>query len=77
MFLERFQTAHCGHGTALDLVKSVTDAFPSFRDQMTLRGRPGTNYHSLVIMLNTADDNFDRYAVCFWKRAQILVAETW
>ncbi|KAJ4482380.1 hypothetical protein J3R30DRAFT_3459001 [Lentinula aciculospora] len=53
--LEEFQRQHDGQGTALDLVKMVTDTFPSFRDEVFYKGR----------------------RVCFWKRAQILVAETW
>ncbi|KAJ3731187.1 hypothetical protein DFJ43DRAFT_1080399 [Lentinula guzmanii] len=54
-FLEEFQRRHNGQGTALDLVKMVTDTFPSFRDEVFYNGK----------------------RVCFWKRAQILVAETW
>ncbi|KAH7876129.1 uncharacterized protein C8R40DRAFT_1043548 [Lentinula edodes] len=54
-FLEEFQRRHDGQGTALDLVKMVTDTFPSFRDEVFYNGK----------------------RVCFWKRAQILVAETW
>ncbi|KAJ7601207.1 hypothetical protein C8J56DRAFT_1157424 [Mycena floridula] len=54
-FLEEFQRRHNGEGTALDLVKMVTETFPSFRDQVYLDGKK----------------------VCLWKRAQILVAETW
>ncbi|KAJ3825456.1 hypothetical protein F5878DRAFT_541212 [Lentinula raphanica] len=54
-FLEEFQRRHDGQGTALDLVKMVTNTFPSFRDEVFYNGK----------------------RVCFWKRAQILVAETW
>jgi len=39
----------------MHVVRKVVDAFPSFRDQVTIDRRP----------------------VYFWKRAQILVAETW
>ncbi|KIK69773.1 hypothetical protein GYMLUDRAFT_34171 [Collybiopsis luxurians FD-317 M1] len=54
-FLDEFQRRSNGQGTALDLVKMVTDTFPSFRDEVFYEGKK----------------------VCFWKRAQILVAETW
>ncbi|KAJ8593930.1 hypothetical protein M405DRAFT_809954 [Rhizopogon salebrosus TDB-379] len=54
-FLEAFQRKHGNEGTALDLVKFVTDSFPSFRDERAFYGRQ----------------------VFFWKRPQILVAETW
>ncbi|KAF5380664.1 hypothetical protein D9757_007046 [Collybiopsis confluens] len=53
--LEEFQRRFNGQGTALDLVKMVTDTFPSFRDETFYEGNK----------------------ICFWKRAQILVAETW
>ncbi|KAI0087006.1 hypothetical protein BDY19DRAFT_321683 [Irpex rosettiformis] len=52
---EAFQRRYNGHGTALQLVKMVTETFPSFRDEITYKGRK----------------------VYLWKRAQILVAETW
>ncbi|KAL4247233.1 Queuosine 5'-phosphate N-glycosylase/hydrolase [Abortiporus biennis] len=54
-FVDEFQRAHDGQGTALQLVKKVTNTFPSFRDEVILDGR----------------------RVFIWKRAQILVAETW
>ncbi|KAJ7490310.1 hypothetical protein B0H11DRAFT_1719156 [Mycena galericulata] len=54
-FLDEFQRQHNGEGTALQLVRMVTETFPSFRDEVYLDGRK----------------------VCLWKRAQILVAETW
>ncbi|KAH9888378.1 hypothetical protein C8Q73DRAFT_668284 [Cubamyces lactineus] len=54
-FVEAFQARYAGRGTALQLVKMVTDTFPSFRDEVTYQGR----------------------RVYLWKRAQILVAETW
>ncbi|KAF5343243.1 hypothetical protein D9758_013411 [Tetrapyrgos nigripes] len=54
-FLDEFHRRHAGEGTALDLVKMVTETFPSFRDEFFFEGRK----------------------VCIWKRAQILVAETW
>ncbi|KAI8978272.1 hypothetical protein BD414DRAFT_445492 [Trametes punicea] len=53
--LQAFQKRYEGRGTALQLVKMVTDSFPSFRDEVIYRGR----------------------RVYLWKRAQILVAETW
>lgn len=50
----------------------VTETFPSFRDQVFYQGRTGVKYQlffalRLCIYLS----------VCFWKRAQILVAEIW
>lgn len=53
--IDEFKRRHDNAGTALGLVKLVTDTFPSFRDEVYYEGRK----------------------VCFWKRAQILVAETW
>ncbi|KAF8555749.1 hypothetical protein OG21DRAFT_1567225 [Imleria badia] len=54
-FLDVFQASRRGRGTALELVQTVADTFPCFRDERTLGG----------------------HRVFFWKRAQILVAETW
>ncbi|KIL62025.1 hypothetical protein M378DRAFT_187437 [Amanita muscaria Koide BX008] len=54
-FIESFYQKHDKKGTALDLVKMVTDTFPEFRDESIVDGRK----------------------VYIWKRAQILVAETW
>ncbi|KAF8903179.1 hypothetical protein CPB84DRAFT_1775043 [Gymnopilus junonius] len=54
-FLDEFQRQHDGQGASLDLVKMVTQTFPSFRDEVYYEGTK----------------------VCLWKRAQILVAETW
>jgi hypothetical protein len=54
-FLNVFQGSRHGRGTALELVETVTDSFPCFRDERSLGG----------------------HRVFFWKRAQILVAETW
>ncbi|KAG9315846.1 hypothetical protein JVU11DRAFT_3495 [Chiua virens] len=54
-FLSNFQRSRRGLGTALELVQTVVDTFPCFRDERSLGG----------------------HRVCFWKRAQILVAETW
>ncbi|KAK7468942.1 hypothetical protein VKT23_003437 [Stygiomarasmius scandens] len=54
-FLDEFQRRYEGQGSALDLVKMVTETFPSFRDEFFFEDRK----------------------VCIWKRAQILVAETW
>lgn len=53
--ISEFQKCHHGRGTALQLVKMITDTFPSFRDETTYAGR----------------------RIFIWKRAQILVAETW
>ncbi|KAI0644998.1 hypothetical protein C8Q79DRAFT_911823 [Trametes meyenii] len=54
-FIQAFRDRHNDRGTALQLVKMVTDTFLSFRDEVSYRGR----------------------RVYIWKRAQILVAETW
>lgn len=54
-FMDEFQRAHDGRGTALQMVKMVVDTFPTFRDEVWLDGRK----------------------ICYWKRAQILVAEIW
>ncbi|KAJ3573185.1 hypothetical protein NP233_g2602 [Leucocoprinus birnbaumii] len=54
-FIDEFHRRYHGQGSALDLVKMVTETFPSFKDQVSYEGR----------------------TVCFWKRAQILVAELW
>ncbi|KAF8633871.1 hypothetical protein AX15_001203 [Amanita polypyramis BW_CC] len=53
--IQSFHKRHNGQGTALDLVKMVTETFPSFRDETWI----------------------DSHKVYLWKRAQILVAETW
>ena len=37
-----FHARHAGQGTALDLVKMVTETFPSFRDETVFEGRRGT-----------------------------------
>ncbi|EJD34842.1 hypothetical protein AURDEDRAFT_117546 [Auricularia subglabra TFB-10046 SS5] len=54
-FMDEFQRAYDGRGTALQMVQMVVDTFPSFRDEVWADGRQ----------------------ICFWKRAQILVAEIW
>ncbi|KAJ8691222.1 hypothetical protein PTI98_010818 [Pleurotus ostreatus] len=54
-FMDAFQSRYNNEGTALQLVKMVTETFPSFRDEVWYEGR----------------------RVYLWKRAQILVAETW
>ncbi|EPQ50981.1 hypothetical protein GLOTRDRAFT_108278 [Gloeophyllum trabeum ATCC 11539] len=54
-FILSFQAARRDRGTALQLVRAVTHAFPTFRDETVYAGRK----------------------LYFWKRAQILVAETW
>jgi len=55
ILLQRFHYQNGGQGTCLDLVRLITNSFPSFRDEILIDGRK----------------------VYFWKRAQILVAETW
>ncbi|KAF8630944.1 hypothetical protein AX17_005301 [Amanita inopinata Kibby_2008] len=44
-FIEAFHKRHDGKGTALDLVKMVTETFPSFRDETHLNGRKGQTEH--------------------------------
>lgn len=71
-FLNTLQEEHQGRATALHLVKKVTDTFPSFRDEVSFEGRRGETKSS------TASFAADvQYKVCLWKRAQILVAESW
>jgi hypothetical protein len=65
-FIDEFHRQHHGLGSALDLVKMVTDTFPSFRDQVWYQGRTGED--TLITIY---------FSVYFWKRAQILVAELW
>ncbi|KAL1727142.1 hypothetical protein EV714DRAFT_286708 [Schizophyllum commune] len=38
-FIDAFHARHTGQGTALDLVKMVTETFPSFRDETMFEGR--------------------------------------
>ncbi|KAL1760208.1 hypothetical protein FB107DRAFT_203422 [Schizophyllum commune] len=38
-FIDAFHTRFSGQGTALDLVKMVTETFPSFRDETAFEGR--------------------------------------
>ena len=71
-FLDVFQASRRGRGTALELVQAVTDVFPCFRDERTLGGHRGA-YPRLI---SCSFPHCSR-AVFFWKRAQILVAETW
>ncbi|EIN12572.1 hypothetical protein PUNSTDRAFT_81854 [Punctularia strigosozonata HHB-11173 SS5] len=54
-FIKSWRSRYGDHASVLDLVRMVTDTFPSFRDEQPFNGR----------------------TVRFWKRAQILVAETW
>ncbi|KAK7040162.1 hypothetical protein VNI00_009968 [Paramarasmius palmivorus] len=68
--LLELQRRHDGQATAIDLVKLITDTFPSFRDEVYLDGRKGKAQGPLPIAM-PAD------LVCIWKRAQILVADTW
>ncbi|GJE98991.1 queuosine salvage family protein [Phanerochaete sordida] len=54
-FYDAFAARTQREGTALQLVKTVAETFPSFQDSTVYAGQ----------------------RVYFWKRAQILVAETW
>jgi hypothetical protein len=40
-FFDEFQRRHDGQGTALDLVKMVTQTFPAFRDEVDYEGTKG------------------------------------
>nr|VWP01132.1 Cytochrome P450 monooxygenase AKT7 (EC (AK-toxin biosynthesis protein 7) [Ganoderma boninense] len=73
-FIQAFRLRYNDRGTALQLVKMVAETFPPFRDEYVLNGRRGKSspIHSLT---PSSADPF--LAVCIWKRAQILVAETW
>lgn len=71
-FQREFQRRHDGEGTALDLVKMVTETFPCFRDEVYFEGRKGGPNKSCPSSLS-----LNLRTVCFWKRAQILVAEMW
>ena len=46
-FLNEFQRRHHGQGSALDLVKMVTETFPCFQDETYYEGRKGKNATSL------------------------------
>ena len=50
----------------------VTESFPSFRDETWVGNRKGLSDISLYL-----PHEFDFLLVCLWKKAQILVAETW
>ncbi|KAF9046548.1 hypothetical protein BJ165DRAFT_1527632 [Panaeolus papilionaceus] len=76
-FLTEFQRRHNGNGTALDLVKMVTEVFPSFRDEVYYENKKGLNLSRSSPPNNFAHRLVLKYSVCFWKRAQILVAEIW
>lgn len=58
-------------GSAVALVNRVVDDLPSFRDEALYRGRRGE--------LASVDESpaLTPALVRFYKRAQILVAETW
>lgn len=60
--------------TALQLVEMVTEAFPSFRDEAVCNGRRGACLERATHWRMSLHLEFSVY---FWKRAQILVAETW
>ena len=64
-----------GKGTALQLVKAVVNTFPSFRDETIYEGHKGL-YPPSATRLAPAD-TISQSIVYLWKRAQILVAETW
>lgn len=50
----------------------VVGTFPSFRDEAVYEGQKRA-YRCIVLLRKTLTSP----AVCFWKRAQILVAEAW
>lgn len=72
-FIDEFQRRYNGEGTALELVIMVTETFPSFKDEVYFEGRKGERW--LHILRNSMVST--PLLVCLWKRAQILVAETW
>lgn len=84
-FIDEFHRIHDGQGSALDLVKMVTATFPSFRDEVYYEGHKGM-FSSLMCGTVPNGSIFVYHShlcksrlpiVCLWKRAQILVAETW
>jgi hypothetical protein len=82
-FMEAFQRRYDNDGTALQLVQMVTDTFPSFRDDHWFEGRRSqyltflSSPFPLPPIAYMRTDSTNRRTVFFWKRAQILVAETW
>lgn len=70
--MDAFQSRHNSEGTALQLVKMVVETFPSFRDEVWYEGRKGQM--NVVASLVSYPNHLIVY---LWKRAQILVAETW
>lgn len=55
----------------------VTEVFPSFRDEVYYENKKGLNLSRSSPPNNFAHRLVLKYSVCFWKRAQILVAEIW
>lgn len=74
-FMQAFRHRHSDRGTALQLVKMVADTFPPFRDEHMLHGQRGTPRP--LALIRVADLTASFCLVYIWKRAQILVAETW
>jgi Potential Queuosine, Q, salvage protein family len=73
-FLTFIQKANSHSTSAVDLVLEITKVFPTFRDQISYQGHEGTSAYKLASPLSS---HTDAPAVILWKRAQILVADTW
>lgn len=48
-FLDEFQRQHHDQGTSLDLVKMVTQSFPSFRDEVFYENTKGTRSQAFFL----------------------------
>ncbi|KAH9935106.1 uncharacterized protein BXZ73DRAFT_45440 [Epithele typhae] len=75
-FVQAFRKRYNDCGTALQLVQMVTETFPSFRDEHVYNGRRGLvdpRFHRHAVLLSSPSLMYSAH----WKRAQILVAETW
>jgi Potential Queuosine, Q, salvage protein family len=72
-FIQKFQGDNLDQATALDLVLQITKTFPTFRDQINYQGSEGNR----CINSQNLSSQPSSLTVIFWKRAQILVAETW
>jgi hypothetical protein len=73
-FIEAFQRRYNYDASGLQLAQMVTDTFPSFRDEHWFEGRRSLFLPHFSHQIST---QLTFLAVFFWKRAQILTAETW
>jgi Potential Queuosine, Q, salvage protein family len=61
-----------GRLRAIDLANLIVTLFPAFQDQVDYQGRRCQSLNCASI-----DPSAELSTVFFWKRAQILIAETW